>query len=282
VSPVSSKSRLSPSSGTWPASPLAAAQRAFDLLCCPPAPLAFDGRGFDGLPDRIMDLAQLKAVLLRRATPPPVRDAVWRELVTRARRDGPAWVVAAVGLAMPGLVAAAGALAAGWRGDRADLDAEMLVGFVERLRTVDVDAPRVCGRLLDAAVRAGRRARAAEGDTAPVHVDRAWSWPPARPWDHPDWVLERAERAAVIDADEAVLIGATRLEDVPLAEVAAALGVSVQLARSWRRAAERRLVEAIRTGELDYVPLRARRRPPDARNGRGRPGVLGARWAPVG
>jgi hypothetical protein len=155
-----------PTSRPWPSSPLAAAQRAFDLLCSPPAPLTFDGRGFDGLPDRILDLAQLKAVLLRRATPPAVRDAVWRELVIRARRDGPAWVVAAVGVAMPGLVAAAGALAAGWRGDRADVDAEMLVGFVERLHTVDVDAPRVCGRLLDAAVRAGRRARAAEGEAA--------------------------------------------------------------------------------------------------------------------
>jgi hypothetical protein len=239
----------------------------FDLLCCPPAPLAFDGRGFDGLPARILDLAQLKAVLLRRSTPPAVRDAVWRELVIRARRDGPAWVVAAVGVAMPGLVAAAGALAAGWRGDRADVDAEMLVGFVARLRTVDVDAPRVCGRLLDAAVRSGRIARAAEGDTTTVRVDRAWSWPPARPWDHPDWVLARAERAAVIDTDEATLIGATRLEDVPLAEVAAELGVSVQLAGSWRRTAERRLAEAIRAGELDYVPLSARGRH-GARNGR--------------
>jgi hypothetical protein len=34
----------------WPFSPLDAAQRAFDLLTCPPAPLAFDGPGFAGLP----------------------------------------------------------------------------------------------------------------------------------------------------------------------------------------------------------------------------------------
>ena len=42
---------------------------------------------------------------------------MWRELVVRARRDGPAWVVAAVGVAMPGLRRIAGMLAAGWRGD---------------------------------------------------------------------------------------------------------------------------------------------------------------------
>lgn len=39
-----------PSFSDWPESPLDAAQRAFDLLICPPAPLAFDGRGFDGCP----------------------------------------------------------------------------------------------------------------------------------------------------------------------------------------------------------------------------------------
>lgn len=244
------------SGAPWPASPLAVAQRAFDLLCCPPAPLAFDGRGFAGLPDRILDLAQLKAALLRRGTPGAARDVVWRELVIRARRDGPAWVLAAVGVAMPGLVAAAGALAAGWHGDRADVDAEMLAGFLARLRTVDVDAPRVCGRLLDAAVRAGRRARDAEDATTSAHVSQAWSWPPAWSWDHPDWVLERARAAGVIDADEAMLIGATRLEDRPLAEIAAALGVSAQLATSWRTKAERRLAEAIRAGELSHVTLR--------------------------
>jgi hypothetical protein len=127
----------------------------------------------------------------------------------------------------------------------------------------------VCGRLLDAAVRAGRKARAAEGEATAVHVARAWSWPPARPWDHPDWVLQRARSAAVIDTDEAILIGATRLEDVPLAEVATRLGVSAQLAASWRAKAERRLADAIRAGELDYVPLDAAARRHAAAQARG-------------
>src|SRR5689334_12682121 len=87
----------------WPRTPLDAAQRAFDLLVCPPAPLAFDGRGFPGLPNRILPLDELKKLLIDDATPRSVRDVVWRELVVRARRDGPAWVIAAVGIAMPGL-----------------------------------------------------------------------------------------------------------------------------------------------------------------------------------
>src|SRR4051794_30333359 len=100
-------------STSWPSTPLAAAQRAFDLLCCPPAPLAFDCRGFSGLPPVILSLDRLKGLLIHESTPRPVRDAVWREVVVRARRDGPAWVIAAVGLAMPGLRRMAGLLATG-------------------------------------------------------------------------------------------------------------------------------------------------------------------------
>lgn len=120
----------------WPSSPLDAAQRAFDLLTCSPAPLAFDGGGFAGLPPRLLPLDELKQLLIADRTPRPVRDIVWRELVVRARRDSPAWVVAAVGLAMPGLRRVAGMLAAGWRGDTADLGGELLAGFIDRLHTV--------------------------------------------------------------------------------------------------------------------------------------------------
>ena len=58
-------------------------------------PMAFDGRAFEGLPERMMPLDELRKILLARSTSVSVRDAVWRELVIRARRDGPAWVVAA-------------------------------------------------------------------------------------------------------------------------------------------------------------------------------------------
>src|SRR2546430_12379858 len=90
-------------SGPWPSSPLDAAQRAFDLLPCPPAPLAFDGRGFAGLPPRLLPLDELKKILIADRTPRPVRDTVWRELVGRGRPGGPARGVAAPGPAGPGL-----------------------------------------------------------------------------------------------------------------------------------------------------------------------------------
>src|SRR5690242_20481980 len=84
----------------WPAGPLDAAQRAFDLLVHPPAPLAFDCRGFDGLPERLVALDELKQLLIADGVPYETRDGVWRELIIRARRDGPAWVVACVGIAL--------------------------------------------------------------------------------------------------------------------------------------------------------------------------------------
>jgi hypothetical protein len=248
------------SAPSWPSSPLAAAERAFTLLVRPPTHLCFDGRGFAGLPGDILPLDDLRSLLLAPQTSAEARDGVWRELVTRARRDGPAWVVAAVGIAMPGLRHVAGRLTAGWRGDTRDLDAELLAGFIGRLKNIDLESPRICGRLIDAGMRAARRARDADSDTQLIHVDTTGPSAPIRPWDHPDLVLARAIAAGVIDADEANLIAETRLDHATLTQAAARLGITPSRASSWRLAAERRLQEAIRDGDLTFVPLWPRRR----------------------
>lgn len=248
-------SRSFPARRAWPSGPLDAARRAFELLTVPPAPLAFDCRGIAGLPERLVPLDELRQLLIHDGTARPVRDVVWREVVTRSRRDGPAWVVAAVGLALPGLHRRAGRLASGWHGETADLDAELLTGFLERLNTIDLDAANICSRLIDAGARSVRRARACAQDNDAVRNFQAWGPPPPRPWDHPDWVLTRALAAAVIDPEECLLISATRLDDVPIQVVADRLGISPQLAISWRRSGERRLVNAVHAGDLDWVPL---------------------------
>ncbi|MEV4517134.1 hypothetical protein AB0K00_50285 [Dactylosporangium sp. NPDC049525] len=225
-----------------------------------PTQVGFDGRGFDGLPDRMVPLHELRRLLLAWETPVEVRDAVWRELVGRARRDGPAWVIGAVGVAMPGLRRVAGILAAGWRGDTDDLDSELIVGFVARLQTVDVEESRICGRLIDAGVRAARKARDRESDAQLVRTGVAGPLAPLQPWDHPDLVLVRAVAAGVLDAAEAMLIGATRLGETTLAQSAEQLGISAGLASSWRRRAEERLAAAIHAGDLAFVPIRSGRR----------------------
>jgi hypothetical protein len=246
-----------PTSVSWPAGPLAAAQRAFDLLTRPPAPLAFDCRGYDALPQRIIALDELARLLIARSTPPETRDLVWSQLVTRARRDGPAWMVAAVGIALPALRFRAGLLTRGWHGDVSDLDSELLLGFLERLKTIDLDAGNIGPRLVDSGARAVKRAREQSERTEPVSSDGPQSIPPTRWWDHPDLVLARAVAAAVIGPEEHLLIAQTRLEDIPLREVADHLGISAATAISWRWTAEQRLREAIQAGDLHWVNLSA-------------------------
>jgi hypothetical protein len=265
------------SASSWPSTPLDAAERAFTLLAEAPSHVPFDARGFDGLPDRILLLGELRALLLASSTDRKVRDEVWRELVIRARRDGPAWRVAAAGMAMPGLRRQAGLLAAGWHGDTHDVDAELLVGFMECLARVDLDEPRICGRLLEAGVRAARKIREAESDTVLIRTGEARSQVPNRPWDHPDLVLARAVAVAVLDRDEARLIAATRLEHVTLARVAAQIGISAQTASAWRARAEQRLQQAIGDGELAFVALRPRRNRPNTGQ---RPPRVGPMLAP--
>ncbi|NLT55130.1 MAG: hypothetical protein GXX79_11360 [Actinomycetales bacterium] len=230
------------------------------MLTASPSSLVIHGREVGGLPRRAWSLDVLRAHLLSAATPRPVRDATWRYLIERARRDGPAWVIGCVGVAMPGLRRAAARLAPGWPGQVADLDAELLTGFLERLHGMDLDGPRVCGRLIDAGVRAARAAREAEcGQAEVIRALGATSLAPVRPWDHPDWVLARAQAAAVISAEEHLLIGATRLEDVPLAEVAARLEVTCSYASTWRSRCEARLARAIADGDVDWIRTRHRR-----------------------
>ena len=249
----------------WPSSPLDATERAFNLLVQPPTHIGFDGRGFPGLPDKILSLDELRDLLLSPATGVEVRDAVWRELVTRTRRDGPAWVVATVGVAMPGLRRIAGMLASGWRGDSDDLDAELIVGFVARLKTIDLGVPRVCGRLIDAGLRAARKARDVDSDAQLIHAEAVGPIAPIHPWDHPEFVLARAVAAAVLDPDEANLIAATRLGTTTVAQAARRLGIPASTGSDWRARAERRLAQAIGDGELAFVPLRPREQRPRQR-----------------
>ncbi len=253
----------------WPRTALDATQAAFEQLSDGAAPVVLDCRGLPGVPQRPVPLAELRMLLLDDGTPRPVRDAVWRVLVVKARQDGPTWRLIAVGMAVPGLRRVATLFAGNWRGEVADRDAELLAGFLDRLYTVDLDRPRVAGRLIDAAERAVKAAlrRATDRveacwvepdeDRVVAGLRAAGSAPPQRPWDHPDWVLLRAVAAGVIGEEEWTLITRTRLERCSVQSVAALLGVDAVLAASWRRRAELHVVAAIRSGELEHVPMPA-------------------------
>src|SRR4051812_9687205 len=87
-------------------SALSVAQRVFTLSTAEPTNLFLQREDFAAdvrskLPDQRILLRPLRDLLLRPSTSLWVRDAVWRELIGRARVDRSSWLVVALGMAMP-------------------------------------------------------------------------------------------------------------------------------------------------------------------------------------
>ncbi|MCD0450417.1 hypothetical protein LO762_14630 [Actinocorallia sp. API 0066] len=110
-----------------------------------------------------MDLAELGSLLLKGGCADEVKDAVWREMVTRARTGRPEWVIGCVGLALPGLrnvVARASHKCA--PGLAEDIVSEAVAEFVAQLQQIDLGRPHVVARLLLWARKGALRARGRE------------------------------------------------------------------------------------------------------------------------
>lgn len=222
--------------------PLDAARTAFEWLVTGPEPVLVEGRLFPGFPARRVPLNEVRDRLLWRRCPQVTRDAVWAHLVVRSRTEGAIWTVGCVGVALPALTTIAARLSARFAGDPSDIHAAVLTGFLTELAHIDVGKPRIMVRLRWAAYRAGHRA-VRDALDAPVPVGtRVRLAQPTPPGGHPDFVLARALAEHVITADEAELIGSTRLEGYPLAIAAAERGLSYKAAQQVRRRAEHRLV----------------------------------------
>jgi hypothetical protein len=243
----------------WPSSPLTAADAAFAVLTCEPAPLTLDldtlGPGA-GLPGGVIALPALRDWLLAHPRAYPARDTVWRELVRRARLDGPAWVIAAVGMAMPALRRYAAQLCAGYPGDPADIDAEILTGFLSALRDrVDLarDAPHAA--LCRAAWRAGHALRRQTGEYLPVGDVEHVTGPrtPRVPYGHPDLLVARAVGLGLLDAcDEQPYID-IRLGRRAIEPIAARLGITVDALRMRLVRIDDRITNALATGLLTGI-----------------------------
>jgi DNA-directed RNA polymerase specialized sigma24 family protein len=228
---------------------------AFRFLVCQPAPLAFDGHLVDGLPNRMLPLDELRDLLVAATVSADTRDAVWCQLIRQARDGDPTWVVATVGVAAPGLTRLAARLTAGFSKIADDIHSEILAGFLHALRTEDLAAPRIWIRLCWAAWRAGYRARRLD-DLLELPPDLpTGSRTPHRPYGHPDLILGRAVAANILTPAQAELIGSTRLGDALIEQIAAECGVAGSVVRMRRKRAERRLVTAVRSGDL-AVPRR--------------------------
>ncbi|GGU22346.1 hypothetical protein [Streptomyces violascens] len=188
-------------------------------------------------------LRDLRKRLLDRGTSYAVREDVWKELVFRAQSQGGDWPLAAVWMMAPGLRGAAARVVRGGGLPFPDVEAEVIEGFLKELKSIDVDARGVASRLWWAGYRAGLRARATyTGMLRAVPLPEPWALHAQRPTSgHPDFVLDRAVRAGAVTADEAELIGRTRMENEGLADAARRLGIGYTACRIRRAVAEERL-----------------------------------------
>lgn len=224
--------------------PFDVAATAFRLLTTGPEPLSVDGTALgEGLPARRIALSELSAILMHPSCGYTASDRAWRLLIEQAGTAGPAWVVGAAGVALPGLRQAAYRL----RSFGGDVQAELLTAFVAALRTVQPGGAKVAQRLLSATFTAARAALRAD---APRTSTSALASVPGTAEGHPDFVLARAMAAGVVTAAEAELIGATRLEGAPVAGYAKSTGRSYWAVAKERSRAEERLVAAVRAGVL--------------------------------
>jgi hypothetical protein len=211
--------------------PLDSLDAAFRLLAAGPEPLALHASHLAaGLPDRPVPVTELRVLLLHPATSATARNKVWAELVRRTRSGDPAWTVALAGIALPGLRRSVASLTRAYRGEAADLQAEVLAGFLAAVRALDLDeleSVPLASSLCWAARRAGEKL---------ARADAAWAsrrtgldghdTAPAMPGGHPDLVLAAAVRKGVLTAAQAELIGRSRLEGIPLRVIAAETGTS--------------------------------------------------------
>lgn len=205
-----------------------------------------------GLPDGEVELPWLRDWLLEQRENYPARDAVWRELIYRARTLRGDWRIVAVAMAMPALIKLAGKLARDYTGDQIDVDNEILTGFLTALEhRLDLGESRLYAKLCWAGFRAGYVVRYA--DTPLVLVEDfagEASVIPYLPYRHPDILLGRAVAVNVIDVDDAALITATWLENRSIEQVAHRTGMPAEMLRMRRERAGRRLAEAILDGQL--------------------------------
>ncbi|WP_239312822.1 hypothetical protein [Frankia sp. Cj3] len=270
-----------------PALPLATLRDCFALLVAGPAPLALDGALVAGLPDRLVALDELRDMLLARSCPPATRDAAWAVVVRCSRRRGGAWTVGAAGMALPALRAVASRLGGHGYLDPADVQAEVLTGFLAALATARLDLPRIAVRLRWAAYRAGLALLTQALETPHPDPDLFHTRAVAQPWaGGPDDILAGAVADGVLTVAEAGVIAATRLADVPVSAWAACHATPRRAAYRLRDRAERRLIDylagPVRTGRAPRLPADEPPPPPQQRAPSGPKATAVSSFRPAG
>ena len=264
----------------------------FHLACRGPSPLSLDGAAVAGLPDRDIALDELRAILLHPSTDHATRDGALSLLVARARTEGGAATVGLAGVLLFGLRRAVATFYELLPEKGADIEAEALVGLVEGVAKTEPSRQRLAARLIWLARNRAKAlvarelaeafvfrdapgsAQDAEATAESGHIARLEHQPcssaPTRPSSHPDFVLAKAVDEGVICAEDAALVGDTRLGTLAVADAADALGIGHWAARKRRQRAEHALVRWLTSPDYEPDFVQNRSDPPYLHGG-GRP-----------
>jgi len=228
-------------------------ESTFAALVSEPRPLALDGAEIDpALPARPIPLDELRSLLLHPSTSFQTRDAAFTVLVARAQSGEPAWVVGLAGVLLPGLTRVAARLVRDLPDQAADIDSEVVAGFLAALEDLDPSGGRIAARLLNGSSREARRLWRSERAVRRDQPNQAGGQAPLPPWGHPDLILAAAVRCQIVSPTDAEVIALTRFEGRSMAGLAEERGMTAHAlgVRRWR--AERRLVAAIAAGSFDF------------------------------
>ena len=223
-------------------SPFDTLEEVFATLCKNPRPLALQADVVGHLPRRELALDELRGLLLHPSTSHATRDAAIGVLLARARADGGRWTIGLAGVLLPGLRRATGVFRDMCPGKAADIEAEALVGLIEGIAATEPSRRRLASRLVWLARNRAKRLVADELSEVGRVDHSTVPDAPARPYGHPDLVLAKAVLEGVLCADDAALIGETRLGLLSVAEAARRLGVEAKAAYKRRDRAEAALV----------------------------------------
>lgn len=187
------------------------------------------------------------AYLNRRSTPRASRDAAWRRIVEHARKDDHNWTLIAIRLALPGIRRAlTRAQCILPEFDRSELETEVVCRFSEAIQIIDVTQSNICSKLCQrvfSALRTFLRTELRNIRTA-EQMEFESRIPPKR-YGHMDLVLLEAVDEGVITLKEAKIVGATRIEEIELKQIAKEYGIpKIELSLAMK-VAEDRLVNWI-------------------------------------
>lgn len=231
-------------------SPFAALEATFRLLTTGPEPLTLDGRLVGPpLPPRRIPLGELRDLMLQPRVPLRVRNAAVGVLLDRAKADGGAATVALAGVLLPGLRKLTAPRKGALPSRSADIEAEAIAGLLEGVCEFEAGKKRdPLKELFAASLRRVDRLVGRELTIRARHNADELPDLPSLPFGHPDLVLVAAVQDGAVCADDAFVIGETRLGGVSLAEVARMLQISPETLQKRRRRAEEALVAWLQTG----------------------------------